>query len=148
MRKFTTKEIELCKKIAEKEEKELKCGDWIIPHSYGGQPSIVLRVEPDGKHYAFTPDDKKGEHYILGFIDMNFPIWQEHDCLIWLKKKSWRILDVYCGLKKPKDGWNVAIIPWDGKVSDIDGRRDVKEFEAKTFLEALLRAVLAILEEK
>jgi len=129
MRKFTDTEIDLCKKIAEKERKEIGKGDL-----YLWEEDVVLHT--GSGFYNVNPQEQPVFELI--------PLWQEHDCLEWLREHKWRILDVYCGLKKPKDGWNVVIIPWDGKCSD---NKDVKEFEGKTLLECLQRHVLAVMEK-
>jgi len=69
MRQFTPKEIEICKKVAEKERKEIKRGDWYL---YDGEIHLW------DIRYKMSDDDRGKPNPV--------PLWQEHDCLEWLDK--------------------------------------------------------------
>ena len=125
MREFTAKEIELCKKIAEKDFKEITYGDY---YSHG-----------DGAWYLC--DGHKLKH-ALDTIDV-IPIWQEHDCLIWLRKRQWKI--EYWHENFSRDWIEIGIVCC---FPDPD-LQDKKIFrKGKTVLEILQSFILAILDEK
>lgn len=116
MRKFTKTEIDLCKKIAEKERREIEVGDTYLLE---GKP-ILCAYSNGGWH-------KRMEKDII-------PLWQEHDCLEWLREKRYRI-EFY---------WNDYGIRIE---LHHDERNSVfSDRKKQTPLEALLRAVLAVME--
>jgi len=123
--KFTKEEISLCKQVAEKHRKEIKYGDWSL--NEGG----FVKVWP------YRHNCKR--------IEL-IPLWTISDCLEflyqkevpleietrydpWAVKRGWR-WHMWWG--EPKDN----VKPWGGSIN------------AKTLLEACLKAVLAVLEEK
>ena len=63
MRQFTDKEIELCRKIAERDFKEVVYGDYYA----------------DENNIWYLCDGAELKHS-LDTIDI-IPLWQEHDCL-------------------------------------------------------------------
>jgi len=70
MRKFTKTEVDLCKKIAEKERKGVYWGDWY----YSPNADEI---------YLWNNKAMMSRQEII-------PLWQEHDCLEWLREKKWR----------------------------------------------------------
>lgn len=111
MRTFTKTEIDLCKKIAEKKRKEIKYGDYF---------------EFNGNLHLMLSKDKPEMH------DVAIPLWQEHDCLEWLREKGkYFKLSYY---EEDIQYWEVQTI--------------IDAFCSKTPLEALLQAVLAVMEKK
>lgn len=120
MRKFTDTEIDLCKKIAEKERRKITKGDY-----YSYQDKIYLRSMP----FMETEDVAEG-----------IKILQEHDCLEWLRKKKYRMADM-C------EGGVIHVVFAPKRLGHIDVR-ELIETQSKTTLEALLHAVLAVMEKK
>lgn len=112
MRTFTPTEIDLCKKIAEKERKEITKGDY-----YSYQDKIYLRSMP----FMETED-------VAGGIK----IWQEHDCLEFLDKTKDITIRI-CSYPETEE----ASIEYD----DVN-------YYGDTVLEALLKAVLVVMEGK
>lgn len=133
MRNFTKTEVDLCKKIAEKDKRKLKCGDYMVVNGevdlfdtkWGECPNRF----PDAPAVYNCSDDMYHKDY--------FPLWQEHDCLEWLRQEHESILIQYIWR-----GWNVIIS------KSPEGRNSSYTWQGKTPLEALLHAVLAILEKK
>jgi len=137
MIKFTKEEISLCKQVAEKWRKPIKIGDWIIPKSYDGKPSIILRIyENTPLHYFFTPFDNTGEEYILGYLEVDFPLWTISDCLEFFEKRDYQV-----EIKRVADSWFIEIWKIGHKAESI------KEWIAK-LLEACLKAVIEVLKLK
>ena len=143
MRKFTPTEIDLCKKIAEKERKKLKLGDWMVikyPSSYGNIEPVTLfdtKWVESPNRFPDTPAvyNCSTDCYHKDF----FPLWQEHDCLAFLSKQY----------------EEVSIETYDGKKWESSAYIRVKKKDAPviaevgdTPLECLLRAVLAVMEGK
>ena len=132
---FTKTELDLCRKIAEKERKEIRFGSWVL---YNEQEYLVIdyfrhKTEPTHlnlyglKRYVFETDVT--------------PLLSSHDCLEWLKKRYGEIfLKTWLGTM-----WCVSIGKRLNEELPIIGLSDLV---GKTPLEALLRAVLAILEEE
>lgn len=119
MRTFTIAEIDLAKKIAEKDFKEITYGDY---YSHG-----------DGAWHLC--DGHKLKH-ALDTIDV-VPLWQEHDCLEWLKRRGWSITIKHY---RADTEWQVSV-----QVHTVVNSKDAC---APTELSALLRAVLAVMEGK
>lgn len=133
MREFTPKEIELCKKIAERERREIKKGDWVIDINRADIPLLVIDIQLEyltlslgyEATYQVSSERKKG----------SIPLWQIHDCLEWLKEKGWFRV-------------NINTVEADVKCTNVWKNIAPIETSGKTPLEALLSAVLAIQEEK
>lgn len=145
MRIFTPTEIDFCKKIAEKEQDWSRV-DWGSLVLYEDKIQIVINYFKSPNHPVINLADNEDHQDQIYNVLKLIPLWQEHDCLEWLRKKGWRVLDVYCnGKVNSPDHYSLAILPWDGKVSD---NKDVMQFDEKTLLLCFLRAVLAVLEGK
>ena len=130
MRTFTSTEIDLCKKIAEKEKRKKERGDWV---KIGGKIQLVTNSYDD---YFFSGDGQWQQG--RGTL-----IWQEHDCLEWLRKKKYEVnLHFFNHLGK----WMIQL--WDYKSTQACYSDYDKENKNSTILEALLRAVLAVMEGK
>ena len=125
--KFTDIEIDLCRKIAEKHRKEIKYGDWFYWEYGGTQPALCN----DGGtlHYQRYKNKKK-----------SFPLWTISDCVLWLKE---RYDDV--NLMSIQDIWEIQVYDAYNRVHYPKLLKDIK---GKTPLEALLKAVLAVLKEE
>jgi len=119
MRKFTPTEIDLCRKIAEKERRKVDIGDFFIDTFYKKKEFVACHTK------LFTDDFVK---------EFGIPLWQEHDCLEWLREKGFIHLLIH-------QDRNQCLIR--------DGRfgKYITDKSGKTPLEALLRAVLAVMEE-
>jgi len=132
MRKFTPTEIDLCKKIVEKERKEIQRGDWVAD-----ELENICLVEKRFKTLLTINEDGDCAQY--GYLDdLNVvPLWQEHDCLEWLREKGFEefYVDRFCDGKVEAYGWH----------KDTFGKIDKQKGKAP--LEALLRAVLAVMKE-
>jgi len=129
MRQFTPKEIEICKKVAEKERKEIKRGDWYL---YDGEIHLW------DIRYKMSDDDRGKPNPV--------PLWQEHDCLEWLRGHGFSIIQA---CEHPMSHqWLVEINPYESPAYKIMGRESFDARGEFSLLEALLKAVLAILEEK
>lgn len=122
MRTFTKTEIDLCKKIAEKDFKEITYGDY---YSHG-----------DGAWHLCDGHKLKKALDEIGVI----PLWQEHDCLEWLREKRFNIQFNFYG-----EEWELRIY-----ISGKSWHKYEAQYQrkGKTPLEALLRAVLSVMEEK
>ncbi len=121
MRKFTKAEKDLCKKIAEKKACVFLIGEGDY-YLWGNGQFVKLCT---GKlHDEFH----EGE-----FI----PLWQEHDCLKWLRKRcKHHVLLIHEEDEAEWWGW-------------FDEYHETQQYDkGKTPLEALLRVVLAVMEEK
>jgi len=140
-RQFTDEEIKNCRKIAEKgERKTVEYGDWCYSEIYWPGHGDRDKIDPKrvGLWRSHLPADENTAHT---------PLWQEHDCLEWLRKEYVPLIittrdDAYA----QKSGWRWQVV-W-GNPHAIDEKPWDGCFNAPTLLEALLRAVLAILEEK
>jgi len=131
MRTFTDTEIDLCKKIAEKAEKGktneemnpiyMTKGDWYY----------------DEKEKRVRLYNGRGLNFLGALTIEWLPLWQEHDCLEWLRKKGMLIKSAY----DVHDGFMLYTNFFNFSDSSKKG------FHGKTPLEALLRAVLAVMEE-
>ena len=144
MRKFTATEIDLCKKIAEKKRRFPKKGDY----EYNDvSKEITLRTS------EYLGNELPVEANI-------FPLWQEHDCLEWLNEKAemrcWDLFrgesldDVVDPMIENFHRFECQYIRYIDKSEKGDYEQpviDTTEAMGKTPLEALLRAVLAVMEE-
>lgn len=128
MREFTDIEIQLCKKIAEKEKKEIIEGDWVAV-GFQGNYTIELII-------GSTPPraDEHDNRKLLRASNC-IPLWQEHDCLGWLREKGWKL---FCLTQKRNGRFNI-LIKKGLKIIDKPGN---------TMLECWQSAVLAVMEGK
>ena len=124
MREFTPTEIELCKKIAEKEKREVESGDWYLLE----KDIILCAYSNKGWHRRMEKDIT--------------PLWQEHDCLEWLLERGF-----YIERLGQDDDY-----AWSLEIYELDDLGMVKEskraFGGESKLEPCQRAVLAVMEEK
>lgn len=128
--KFTKDEIDLCKKIAEKYRKEIELDDKLY-----WEDKIVtvetIHTTPENLDIYTVSFDK-----LVSADDDFFFLWQISDCLEFLKSK----------------GWGRVIIDKDGKIDGVKAYHN-RGFipphiqNGETVLEALLKIVLAALEE-
>jgi len=157
MIKFTKEEISLCKQIAEKHRKEIRQGDWILDSD--NKPWLISGVElwkscrPGLENtitYDLEPIDRTQEPIVVlekEEIEKYPALWTISDCLEFLREKGF----LYIEISSPEvdelfgENWQVVIKHKDGfpecSISYVIQY-------AKTPLEALLKAVLAVLEEK
>ena len=125
--RFTTEEIALCKKIAEKYKKNNELGDWYLLE---GNPILVAW---SNRGFQRAKENK----------EVIIPLWQISDCLDWLDERcgDWEL-----GKDRDEHGKPTGKIGffW---MPPIDKHKDNYTL-GNTPLEALLKAVLAIVEEK
>ena len=131
MTKFTKEEISLCKQVAEKHRKEVEYGDWFIMPSDPHLFPTILEASPTHKLWKSEINKKA------------IPLWTISDCLEFLKKKK-----IDCELfelsSERKEGF-VRVTLWKTYAND---RKYWFNKNGKTPLEACLKAVLAVFEEK
>lgn len=142
--KFTKEEIALCKKIAEKNLKEIKAGDDIL---WAGRQSLVIEVGK--KHIAVKWEKSKEQHQIkYRWIELKpypkliCPLWQISDCLEFFRSKNCEVTLHYF---KHRKEWDIQI--WDNRGMQAFYSSLILECSNKTSLETCLKAVLAIVEE-
>ena len=136
--KFTKEEISLCKQVAEKYRKEIKCGDWILRNG-------ELRLNLDGK-LAWLEDGKQDIIITITAKEEIIPLWTEHDCLEYLEIECIPLKmqikdDSYARLQ----GWRWRV-SW-GNPNAEEGKPWGGSINAPTLLEACLKAILAVLKE-
>jgi len=119
---FTKEEINLCKQVTEKHRKKIEEGDWYLPHNDDIEPELYI---------AGITDDKAN---IVGI-----PLWTISDCLEFLKERSWTNYQ-FSFDKKGITEVHIVQTPF-------NFRSNQEIVERGTFLEVLLKAVLAVLEE-
>lgn len=120
--KYTKEEISLCKQVAEKHRKEVEHGDWFIW----------------GDDYPMLASG--GMSLRKGII----PLWTISDYLEFLREKEWHIC--YCSENMNKKYRNFMV-----KISESHVPFDNEKYRdgvGKTFLEACLKTVLAVLKEE
>lgn len=130
--KFTQEEISLCKKIAERHRRFPHKGDW--------------EYNDNTKEPTLRTEKYLGMENPLFIDGANiFLIWQIHDCLEFLRKRKYRIAQCYDGygiIRKDKSPDVTVVKLWNWEkdlLPEVEGT-------GNTLLEALLKAVLAILE--
>jgi len=149
MRTFNATEKNLCKKVAEKWRKDYTQGDWILDSN--DKPWLIAGVElwkfsrPGLEHtmaYDLEPVDRTEDAVVVLHeeeIKRYIPLWQEHDCLEFLRKqKGFRC---YFVDHANHETTTVCMEYWDGQKKTI-----IKK--CKTLLESLLKTVLAVMEKK
>ena len=133
MFKFTKEEINLCKQVAERHRKDISDGDWIYHEPHNNYFLVVQHVI---LHYQLQTqkwfDELNAEHR-----KMNIPLWTISDCIFWLYEKGFN--HIYHFMQFKNENWSFAAE--DRRYKKIRG-------EGETRLEACLKAVLAVLEEK
>ena len=126
MIKFNKEEISLCKQVAERWRKDkLELGDWYLLLLLNGKEQI--RLHADLRPWIIQTKD---------FI----PLWTISDCLEFLRERGWYITACYQSLNSTELNISHVKLPnW-----KIDKHILMS---AETFLEACLKAVLAVFEE-
>jgi len=127
--KPTKEEISLCKQVAKRYRKEIKCGDWILRDG-------ELRLNLDGK-LAWLEDGKQDIIITITNKTEVIPLWTISDCLEFLRLSGYQYQLAF--LKSPK--WSNYVHVW----KSITGEE--YNTSSKAPLEACLKAVLAVLEE-
>jgi hypothetical protein len=120
--KFTKEEISLCKQVAEKHRKDIKYGDWYWYEKVEKVYLCTVRKIPD-RHKD------------------RIPLWTISDCLEFLIEKGWDDINIDIAPK-----WEIQCLAEKGLVAK--GYECGVEGWGKTPLEACLKAVLAVLEER
>jgi len=130
MREFTATEIDLCKKIAEKGLMvNMKKGDWYWSEDWKAKELIIA---------GMTIKNQK--------LMKCFKLWAVSDCFEWLKERSY-ILRLSYQKDLMKKDIEIPNETYNGEYISREIFIRGYYFMEKP-LEALLRAVLAILEEK
>ena len=131
---FTEKEINLCKQVAEKYRKEVSKGDW-WHRNEGNYPAEIVLVQGEGSADIFNDINKHARLHPHGF-----PLWTISDCLEFLRERRWTNYQ-FSFDKKGKTEVHIVQTPF-------NFRSNQEIIEEGTFLEVLLKAVLAVLEEE
>ena len=121
--KFTKEEISLCKQVAGKYRKKLVYGDWWI----GMGEAFMMNILGEILH-------PKNQHKDI------IPLWTISDCLEFLRERSWANYQ-FSFDKKGITEVHIVQTPF-------NFRSNQEIVERGTFLEVLLKAVLAVLGEK
>jgi len=141
--KFTKTEIDLCKQIAERHRKELDVGDWFyVKMSDSDEPYIgcVTNTDKDRER------PRLWDCYDASFeIAIVIPPWTISDCLEFLRERKRIDGEIRLAYIDHHDKYFAHIFEEDA--SAIRTKIILVE-SGKTPLEALLKAVLAVLEEK
>lgn len=144
MRKFTDTEIDLCKKIAEKERRKITEGDWLLKD---GEIGLVQNIKIDSvfNEWLITLLINSEEILPSGCIKQDdidiIPLWQEHDCLEWLMERGFYIERLG---QDDECLWSLEIHEFDD-MGIVKGTKGI--YGGKSKLEPCLRAVLAVMEE-
>ena len=125
MNKWSKEEISLCKQVAEEYKKPIEFGGW-----YTNRHDNILL------HNNIDWGDLNISHKEFGFI----PLWTISDCLLWLDE---RYDDINIA-KLGDEEWELETQDAFDKVHHVNHVIKI----GKTPLEACLKAVLAVLEEK
>ena len=129
MNKWTKEEISLCKQVAEKYRKDIEYGSWYI--------------EPKTQKGVLLWDYEDTPYFIGDQCSDTVPLWTISDCLDFLAERGLWII----GFQQDENEWSVGFAE-----TDELGMRAIEETQkwedGNTPLEACLKAVLAVLEEK
>ena len=141
--KFTKEEISLCKQVAERYRKPIKCGDWILRDG-------ELRLNLDGK-LAWLEDG--GQDIIIKITNKTeiIPLWTISDCLEFLKKRGeqgWEIKSIVKSVAKEFYQVEIRHQSGEGRFGEVYATHPSPVGEGNTLLEACLKAILALLEEE
>lgn len=136
MRTFTPTEIDLCKKIAEK-----KACVYLL-----GEGDYFIYEDPDRKSGWSNPTLNVNDYEPEYGYGKNVPLWQEHDCLEFLREKYVWLKTVTSNGFIGEEGCPRLVIKPFGRVECLPKHGSKKLYVGKTPLEALLRAVLAVME--
>jgi len=144
--KFSKTEIDLCKQIAEKYRKKIKVGDWIKSDIYKTPRLITFIAKdyvtlallvPSGEQINEFPSELQKKYW--------FPLWTISDCLEWLRERKRIDGEIRLAYIDHHDKYFAHIFKEDA--SAIRTKIILVE-SGKTPLEALLKAVLAVLEQE
>ena len=128
--KFSKQEINLCKQIAKKHESAIVYGDWYL---YGNEIQIHLWAIS----YPMAKEDRNKPRAIF--------LWTLEDCLEFLRGKECWLYQ----LKQEQKGYEITILQLIPKKKARCTHESITiTKKGKTPLEACLKAVLAVLEEK
>ena len=133
--KFTKEEISLCKQVAENYRKKIKRGDWIIDDK--GEVCLIENIDKDNTMMAGY--GKNIRYFSLDYSEI-IPLWTISDCLEFLREKGWTNYQ-FNSNKEGKTELHVIQTPFEFKSNQ-------EIIETGTFLESLLKAILAVLEEE
>jgi hypothetical protein len=133
--KLTPEEINLCRQIAERYKKESKVGDW-IKDVIVAQIFLVIRMVQHGTYLECINEEYGVVTRNRNMVD--FPLWTISDCLKFLRDRGYRV-------KLDEDVRMVE--PFWVKCYGHKRKEAFREY-ADTILEACLKAVSAVLEEK
>lgn len=135
MREFTAKEKELFKKIAEKKKKKIGSGDYALINLPRLGEQVVLIDS------SWELQEKGIYNYLVDEVYPDYiPVWQEHDCLKWLRRKMyWARIDI--------DEYHATKVWLFSKKMVLPNWEMYPCYLGNSPLEALLRTVLAVMEE-
>ena len=141
MIKFTKEEISLCKQVAEKWRKEIDWGD-IVDGKKGIGIVATISVSPHGKKTIFI-DCYQGKipHYEEKEENL-IPLWTISGCLEFLRERAF-YLEGLCQTDECEHEICISEMDDMGVV-----RHSERRFQGKTELEACLKTVKAVLEDK
>jgi len=146
MTKFTKEEISLYKQVAEKYRKEIKSGDWVIEGNRMNIPLLVIDTIGDDLFLSLGNIAHR-----VAYSKNCIPLWNISDSLEFLNKHGWNAITLSWRMEQVGDKPEIAYceITHDNfyEAEEKKALNHVKDFEAKTILEALLLAVLAVLKE-
>ncbi|MBA7679675.1 hypothetical protein ES703_87977 [subsurface metagenome] len=141
--KFTKKEIDLCKQIAEKKRKDLKIGMYVW-RKFDKTIQLIYRLDKEDEEiYTVILKGEKLNHLYWNNLEGGWltPLWTISDCLEFLRERGyWARMDV--------DDYGQGNIWIFSKKIQLSTWQMYPNYSAKTPLEACLKAVLAVLEDK
>ena len=143
--KPTKEEISLCKQVAEKYRKDLKIGMYVWQELSKVVQMICGLDEEERNIYLVVPETGNKKVVYWNNLEGGWltPLWTISDCLEFLAERGFWII----GLQQDEDEFSFGYAETD----DL-GMRTIEEThkwtEGNTPLEACLKAVLVVLEEK
>jgi len=148
--KVTKEEVSLCEQVAEKYRKKIKVGDWILDSD--NQSWIVLGIElwkssrpglENTLAYELEPTDRNQAPIVVlekEEIEKYLALWQISDCLEFLREYTLQFKGLILTKTKVDKKWTYLFVTWH--------KDNEYNTEGKTPLEACLKSVLAVIEEK